>query len=155
VDNIFIGGEEMMVPGSLAVTGDMHFGIGNDGADFSGPGHITLDMAPGQDRVTHVWNEPNVDVRITKNEMSDTPQNASVFQLNNPFAPRPPSVVDTHLVGYSAEHCWSSRPQTSTRRNSSSHDNSDNDIDVVAFEWTNLADAQTLQRYSTFDLNAR
>jgi hypothetical protein len=23
----------------------------------------------------------------------------------------------------------------------------------VAFEWTNLADAQTLQRYSTFDLN--
>ena len=94
-----------------------------------------------------------MDVWTTKNEMGDTPQTADVFQLNIPFASRPQSVVGIHLVGFSADHSLEFQAADQYTAELFIHDNSDNDVDVV-FEWTNLADAQTPQRYSTFDLKA-
>jgi hypothetical protein len=92
-------------------------------------------------------------VWITKNKMGDTPQTADVFQPNNPFASRPPSVVDIRLVDDSADHSLEFQAADQYTAELFIHDICDNDVDVVAFEWTKLADAQTLQRYSTFDLN--
>ena len=74
-----------------------------------------------------------MDVWITKNETGDTPQTADVFQLNNPFASRPPSVVDIHLVGYSADHSLEFQAADQYTAELFIHDNSDNDVDVVVF----------------------
>jgi hypothetical protein len=77
-----------------------------------------------------------MDVWITKNEMGDIPQNADVFQLNNPIAPRPPSVVDTHLVVILPNIRLEFQAADQYTAELFIHDNSDNDVDVVAVEWT-------------------